>query len=409
MRLHQTITGKTMFERIRKWNLRRFSPLIGMLLFCAALVALHRSASTLRIHDVLSFIKALPYARVWAAVALVVVNFFLFTGYDLLALRYIGRRLPLRKVAGTAMLGFSFSNVVGGTMLGGGGIRYRAYESAKLSASEILRISLFIWMSWIVGVATLNGVVACAFPHMLDALQWQHVPDLRWFGVPLCLVVAGYLVVTAKGCRPLTLFGIQWPLPKLQLALSQIGVVVADLLLSALILYLLLPDQTTVAFPAFAAVFIVAITLSLYSGIPGGLGVFEVLMLHLLKGTITAPEILGSLVVFRVIYYLIPLTIGATVLGATEAYRWIRPFKPVGRIAVDWVTATVPQVFSAAVLLAGGAMLVTGTLPMDHEQLQWLRHALPLGLFEMSHFLSSVVGLMLILLSRELLRRQRGA
>lgn len=193
-----------MLDQIKRWNLKRFSPMVGLLLFCAALVVLHHSVGSFRIRDVLAFVEALPNQRVWAAFTLVVVNFLLFTGYDLLALRYIGHRLPLRKVATTAMLGFSFSNVAGGMVLGGGGIRYRAYESAGLSAVEILRISLFIWMSWIVGVATLNGIAACAFPHLLDALQWPYMPDLRWFGVPLCLLVAGYLHVGAYA------FSVQW-------------------------------------------------------------------------------------------------------------------------------------------------------------------------------------------------------
>lgn len=398
-----------MFDKIRKLNLKRFSPLVGLVFFCAALVVLHRSAGSFRMHDVIAFVNALPYGRVFGALALVVINFLLFTGYDLLALRYVGQRLPLGKVAGTAMLGFSFSNVVGGMVFGGGGIRYRSYESAGLSALDILRVTLFIWMSWMVGMAALVGIVACAFPHLLDTLHWSLLPDLRWFGVPLCLAVCGYLVQTARGRGALVLRGMEWPLPGVRLALGQIGVVGADLLLSAFILYLLIPPGSAVAFPRFAATFVLALTFSLFSGIPGGLGVFEVLMLHLLKGSMPAADMLGALVVFRIIYYLIPLTLGATVLGANEARRVLRPLKPVGTLATSWMARTVPQIFSLAVLVAGVAMLVTGTLPVNTAHMQWLRHALPLGLFEMSHFLASVAGLMLVLFSSELQRKQRGA
>lgn len=398
-----------MFDRFKKWNLKRFSPLVGMLLFCVALMVLHHSSGSFRIYDVEEFVEALPYARVLTALALVILNFFLFTGYDLLALRYIGYPLPLRKVMGTAMLAFSFSNVVGGMVLGGGGIRYRSYENTTLSGVEILRISLFIWMSWIVGLATLVGVSICTFPNLLDALQWAYLPDLRWIGIPLCLAVATYLFRTAKAGRPLTLRGMEWPLPTLRLALGQIAVVTADLLLSALILYLLLPNEAAIDFPEFSAVFMVALALALFSGIPGGLGLFEVLMLHALNGRMAAPEILGALVVFRVIYYLIPLTLGAAILGANEARRWLHPLKPIGTLATDWMARVIPQAFSVAVLLAGVAMLVTGTLPLTHDRLQGLRHVLPLGLFEMSHFLSSVIGLLLVLFSQGLQRRQRGA
>lgn len=395
--------------RLHKLNLKRFSPLIGIVLFSAALFVLHRSAETFRIHDVLRFIDALPSARLYGAVALVLLNFFLFAGYDLLALRYCGCRLPLGKVAATSMLAFSFSNVVGGMVLGGGGIRYRSYGSAGIAALDILRITAFIWMSWMVGIAAIDGVAACAYPHVLDVLHGGHLPNLRWFGVPLCLALAGYLAMAARGRRTLVLRGMAWTLPSVRLALGQIAVVGADLLLSAAILYLLLPATPGVSFPEFSAMFVLAITLALFSCVPGGLGVFEVLMLHLLKGNLAAPDILGALVVFRVIYYLLPLAIGSTVLGLNEVRPWLRPFKPVGELATGWATRLIPQVFSLAVLAAGLLMLVTGTLPSSGEHLQWLVSALPLGLFEMSHFLASIVGMMLVLFSRELQRKQYGA
>ena len=398
-----------MSGKIKKLNLKRFSPLIGLALFCAALAVLHRSAGTFRIHDVVAFVDALPNSRVAVALVLVLANFLLFGGYDLLALRYIGKRLPLRKAVGTAMLAFSFSNVVGGMVLGGGGIRYRSYESAGLSGMDVLRITLFIWVSWIVGEAAMVGISACAYPHLLDVLPWKHMPDLRWIGIPLCLAVAGYLFLAARGFRPLTLHGVEWPLPGLKLALGQLAVVAGDLLLSALILYLLLPNEAAIDYPRFAAVFILALALSLFSGIPGGLGVFEVLMLHLLKGTMPPSAILGALVVFRVVFYLVPLMVGAAVLGVAEARRFLCPLKPAGALAAGWTVRSIPQVFGAAVLVAGVAMLLTGTLPLPREHMEWLRRVLPLGVFELSHFMASIVGLLLVLFSRGLQRRQHGA
>lgn len=94
--------------------LKRVYPYFGILLFFAALLVLGRSASTFRIHDVLRFMDELPAGRLVGAAALVVVNLFLFAVHGLLALRPVRRRLPLDKVAFTAMLGFAFSNVVGG-------------------------------------------------------------------------------------------------------------------------------------------------------------------------------------------------------------------------------------------------------------------------------------------------------
>jgi phosphatidylglycerol lysyltransferase len=389
--------------------LKRAYPFVGIALFFAALVVLKRSASSFRIHDVLRFMEELPEGRLVGSTALVAVNLFLFAGYDLLALKYIGKKLPLRKVTLTAMLGFAFSNVVGGMVLAGGGIRYRSYSNAGLSGTDVLRITSFIWISWLLGMAALDGVAACAYPHLLDALHGGRLPSLLWFGVPLCLAVAAYLVLASRGKREVVLRGLKLPLPGLGIAAGQIAVVVLDLLLSALILYLLLPTLPTIGFAHYMAIFVAAITLSLFSGIPGGLGVFEVLMLHLLKSELAAPEILGALVVFRLFYYILPLAGAAGVLGFGEAVRWLRPLKPLGDLASGWAVRVIPQVFSLAVLIAGLMMLVTGTLPAAGRTLQWIRQAFPLEFFEMSHFVASIVGVLLVLFSNGLKKKQHGA
>jgi phosphatidylglycerol lysyltransferase len=389
--------------------LKRAYPFVGIILFFTALVVLKRSANTFQIRDVLHFMEDLPRGRLAGAAALVVANLFLFAGYDLLALMYIGKKLPLRKVTFTAMLSFAFSNVVGGMVLAGGGIRYRSYSTAGLSGTDVLRITSFIWISWLLGMAALDGVAACAYPHLLDALHGGQLPNLLWFGVPLCLAVLTYLVMTSRGERVLVLRGLKLPLPCLGIAVGQIAVVVLDLLFSSLILYLLLPTLPTIGFSHFMAIYVVAITLSLFSGIPGGLGVFEVLMLHLLKTDLAPPDILGALIVFRILYYLLPLAGAAGVLGSSEAVRWLRPFKPVGDLAADWAVRVVPQEFSLAVLVAGLLMLVTGTLPETGRTLQWIHQVFPLQLFEMSHFAASVVGMLLVLFSNGLKKKQHGA
>jgi phosphatidylglycerol lysyltransferase len=389
--------------------LKRAYPFFGLFLFVVALLILKQSASSFRIHDVLRFIEELPEGRIVGAVALLVANLFLFAGYDLLALSYIGKKLPLRKVTFTAILSFAFSNVVGGLVLAGGGIRYRSYSNAGLSGTDVLRLTSFVWISWLLGMAAVDGVAAFAYPHLLDALHGGRLPNLLWYGVPLCLAVVIYLFLAHRGKQEWVLRGLKLPLPSCLIAVGQIGVVVLDLLLSALILYLLLPTLPSIGFAHFMAIFVVAITLSLFSGIPGGLGVFEVLMLHLLKSDLAPADILGALIVFRILYYLLPLAGAAVVLGISESGRWLRPLKPVGSLAACWAIRVIPQIFSLSVLIAGLLMLVTGTLPAAGRTLHWIHRTFPLELFELSHFGASVVGMLLVLFSHGLKRKQHGA
>ncbi|MDR3509286.1 MAG: bifunctional lysylphosphatidylglycerol flippase/synthetase MprF [Caulobacteraceae bacterium] len=68
-----------------------------------------------------------------------------------------------------------------------------------------------------------------------------------------------------------------------------------------------------------------------------------------------------------------------------------------------------PPVSAILVLLAGIMLLVSGATPSDPERFQWLVNILPLWLIEVSHFLSSILGLVLVLLSFGLRRRLDAA
>lgn len=54
------------------------------------------------------------------------------------------------------------------------------------------------------------------------------------------------------------------------------------------------------------------------SNIPGGLGVFETTILYLLPKQVTTSEILGSLLAYRAIYFLLPLFMALSLLGFQE-------------------------------------------------------------------------------------------
>ncbi len=392
-----------------KLNIKSLSPIIGLTLFITALVVIHNSTASFRIKDIENFITRLSYTRIFAALFLVGMNFLLFSCYDFLSLQYIKKKLPIKKVIGTSMLSFSFSNVVGGTFLSGGSIRYRSYERARLSAIDILQITLFIWATWLIGVAASSGIAACIFPNIIKSLHIKYIPNLLWIGIPMLLTVATYFIYTILGKGIITLRGIKWRLPSFPIALMQILIVGIDLILSAAILYLLIPTETTITFQQFTAIFVIALPLSLISGIPSGLGVFEMLMLHLLKDYLPPYDILGALVIFRLVYYIIPLTIGALTLGINEIWHLIHPLKSKSEKAKEWAIQTIPSIFSVTTMLAGIVMLLTGTLPIPEKHITFITKIMPLNFFEMSHFLASITGLLLILVSREIYRKQKSA
>src|SRR3546814_20301383 len=74
----------------------------------------------------------------------------------------------------------------------------------------------------------------------------------------------------------------------------------------------LLPHTTL-----FRSIFGPAIVAALISHVPGGLGVVEAVVLML----VAEAGVIGALVAFRVVYYLMPLVLGSLLFAASELAR----------------------------------------------------------------------------------------
>jgi lysylphosphatidylglycerol synthetase-like protein (DUF2156 family) len=68
-----------------------------------------------------------------------------------------------------------------------------------------------------------------------------------------------------------------------------------------------------------------------------------------------------------------------------------------------------PLVSAILAVAAGGMLLVSGATPSDPERFTWLVRVMPLWFVELSHFVSSILGLVLVLLAFGLRRRLGGA
>ena len=191
-------------------------------------------------------------------------------------------------------------------------------------------------------------------------------------------------------------------------ALPQIVLAIVDLAVSAVVLWVLLPPGSNVSLLMFAGAYATAMTAAVVSHVPGGLGVFESLMVLALP-SVPADQLLGSLLAWRAVYLLLPLLV-ATVLFAGEEVRAQRStFARIEKLAADYISPIVPQVSGALVFAAGFSLLVTGATPSIDRRLTLLQDVLPLVVLEASHLASSVIGLALLILSRALFRRVHAA
>ncbi|HSB96892.1 MAG TPA: bifunctional lysylphosphatidylglycerol flippase/synthetase MprF, partial [Spongiibacteraceae bacterium] len=205
--------------------------------------------------------------------------------------------------------------------------------------------------------------------------------------------------------RPLSVKGFSLQLPSPWLALRQLLIGMADLTVASLVLFLPLSQQLDISYPAFLLLFLLAQLTGLASQVPGGIGVFEGSFLFLMPDHYASSQVLAALLVYRVIYYFVPLLLGGLVLLGYELRHNILLQSRPARTLYNLVQGSVPQIFSILLLLAGALLLFSGATPGDIERIHWLRFFLPLPLLEFSHLVGSIAGLALLFLARAVLNR----
>jgi phosphatidylglycerol lysyltransferase len=393
---------------VRSRFLSILGPLFGLSLFLAALWVLHRATVAYHYRDIAAAVWSVPRGRLAAALLLTFLNYIVLTGYDALAFRYIGRSLAYRRIAFASFIGYAFSNSIGLSMLAGSAVRYRLYTVWGISTIEITRMVAFYTLTLWLGLFALSGLAFTIEPIALPSALHLPFHSLRPLGEAFLAVLCSYMLVTVLRKKPVVVLHYEIALPAPGLSLAQIAVASVDWVLACSVLYVLLPASAP-DLPAFVGVFLLAQVAGLMSQVPGGLGVFESVLLVLLAPSVPAPQAIGALIVYRVVYYLLPLCLAAVLLGSFEMLRARTHAALVLRYIGQAIPAVAPPVLGALIFLTGALLLFSGATPGVPERLAWLKHQLPLSLLEISHFFGSLVGSALLLLAWGIRRRLDAA
>ncbi len=382
--------------------------LLTLAVFLLALFVLDDSLRKLEPEDLLLPLHTLSLEQMASAIGWTAASYFMLTFYDLLALRIVGHRLPYRRVATISFIACALAHSLGLSSLSGGSVRLRAYTSEGLSAADIALVQGLFSLTFLLGAATLLCGSLLLAPD--EAARVLHVPDLpvRAGGLLLLTLLIGYALSASLRREPLRFRNWQITTPQPMQVASQFLVSSVEIACSAAALYVLLPASVEVGYPAFLGLYVIAISLSAVSSVPGGLGVFESVMLILLPTPEPAP-MLGAILVFRVVYYIGPFAIALILLALREAAGLSAPFLRATTALRRSLESVVPQALAIAVFAAGAILLVSGALPAIGSRVNALAQALPLGVLEASHLIGSALGVALLFLARGLYRRLEAA
>ncbi|MDW8445369.1 MAG: phosphatidylglycerol lysyltransferase domain-containing protein [Acetobacteraceae bacterium] len=385
---------------------RHLPALLGLALLIGALYVVQRELASLRLDDVLAAMAAIPNRSLALAVVLTVAAYLVLTLYDALGTRFVGHPLSYGRIAFASFTAYALSHNIGFAMVSGAAIRYRLYALWGMSGLQIAGVVAFCSLTFVLGGLTLGGLVLLAVPHAIPGFgPWMPAPVMYAVGVAMLGLVGLYVVAGRLRGRPFRFGRTEVPLPGPRLALMQVALASFDVALTAAIFYALLPAAPGLDFLVFLAIYVTAYTAAMASHVPGGLGVFDGTVLLGLSGIVPTASAVGALVVFRLLYYVLPLFLAGGLFAVNEIVlrrvAMARAFDLVAR----WGAPFVAPVLSATVTLAGLVMLFLGTMPPFEAPFAWAGATVRAPIAEVSHFVASLLGAILLVLAYGLWRR----
>jgi hypothetical protein len=316
--LHPLRATARFIDRKIGWN--RIGLALSLVIISAAAFVLYRMLRGIDIADVVEAIKSTEAIDVVLASLFVAGGYFTLTFYDLFALRTIGAsHIPYRIAALGSFTSYSIGHNVGASVFTGGAVRYRVYSAWGLTAIDVAKICFIAGLTFWLGNVAVLGLGIAYVPSAASAIDQLPLWVNRVIGFSALGLLAGY--VAWVWVRPRIIGRSDWvvTLPGGPLTLLQVLIGIVDLACCALAMYVLLPEDPHVAFIKLAVIFVSATLLGFASSSPGGLGVFDAAMLVALI-EFEREELVAGLLLFRLLYYVVPFALSLVLLGARELW-----------------------------------------------------------------------------------------
>lgn len=388
-----------MFKIVRLWGWR-LAP--AALLAVTALVLWHE-LGRLDPADIWVEMAAWGPLRIAGAVSLTLASYALLAAMEWLGLKWSGASVPFRTVLLGSFCANAFAHTIGFAVLIGGAVRARLYARSGASLLSVAQTSIFCAVSFGCGIAMLAGAALILEPSP-PVLGLQLHPLLgAAVGLVLTLAPIAYIGACALFRGPVRLAGRAVSLPSPGIAVGQVLLGLADNVITAMVVWLLL-GGVGIAYAAFAGPYAIATAAGVVSSVPGGAGVFEGSVLALLPSA-PRPALVAAFLGYRLIYYLIPLTIAALALARSGL---VPNALDLAGVHKSW-RRFAPALLAMGALAQGAVLILTSVGRIDPGRLTILRETVPAVVLETSHLISLVSGLALSAVSLPLARRHASA
>ena len=307
----------------KKWiGWKRLGIAASLLIISFAITTLVRTLKGVDGGVILTALTDIPPGNIALAALCVVGAFCTLTFYDFFALRTIGiKQVPYRIAALSSFASYSIGHNIGATVFTGGAIRFRIYSDYGLNAIDVAKICFLSGLTFWLGNTFVLGIGMAWHPEAASAMDQLPAAINRLIALTGIVAIVSYLgwLMLGENRRELGQNGWKVVLPSVRLTLLQILIGVIDLGFCAMAMYLLVPAQPQIDFMSLAVVFILATLLGFASHAPGSIGVFDAAMLVALP-QFGREQLVATLVVFRVLYFVIPFGFAISIMGTRELW-----------------------------------------------------------------------------------------
>lgn len=397
-------------------SLRRALPVItGIFLFSLGVYALLHLIHSVDPTAVMAQIRGADRGAVVLAVTATALAYAALVGYDALALHFIGKPLPGRVVALGGFLGYAFGNTIGISILSGGAVRYRIYSAYGLNAFEVAAVSAYIAMALGTGLC-LTGLAGLAvYPLLISEIVRFDPWIVQVASVSVLVAIVALILTLSISKRRLRLGRFELGLPGPRSLGAQLVITVLDVVAAAYTLWVLMPQGTPDLGP-FVAIYAIAMMTGVLTHVPGGIGVFETVVIGALPPGVPVSEAAAALVLFRIIYYLLPFALGFILVALNEARLaggWLGrltariPTPP--RPVIEVLHGIAPSLAALTAFGFGAYLLLVSLVPSVRDNALTEGDAVAALLIEGGTLLSALVGVVLLVLSHGLVHRIRAA
>jgi phosphatidylglycerol lysyltransferase len=388
-----------------KKKFKNLSFFLSAILFIAAIFLIEKELENYNYNDIKNAVSEIKGDMILLSVLLSVLSYTLLIFLDSLALRYTGLSFEYYKIIFVSFVSRAFGNNFGVSLLSSSAIRFRFYSLWGIPYNKIIKIITFCYSTSWIGLVATGGFVFTFWPVTIPYKFNFLMKSNKNIGIIFSILTLCYLIFS-MGSKY-----IKWhfEFPSFQISIIQISLSVLEWSVAGSVLYVLFPNASKIHFLTFLSIFVIGQIIGIISHLPGGIGAFEFIIISFLSQFISVHEIMSGLILYRMIYYFLPLFFAVVLLGAYEISIRKYSFSALTNFFDSFVSPFIPIVLATGMFSGGFIMLISGSTPPILWRLEWLGRFFSIATLEFSHFIGSITGFLLLMLAAGIKRRLNSA